>query len=161
QQQGALSAGDAGRLMLQVLDAVACAHDAGVAHRDLKPENIMISASGLTSHAKVLDFGISTLLPGFGDAHATQLTREGEYVGTPAYSAPEQLRGEVATPQADLYAWGLIFLECLTGRVVTGESTAEIYQRQLSPQEFSLPHAIQGHPLAEVLRSALRKRRED
>ncbi len=161
QQQGALSAGEAGRLMLQVLDAVACAHDAGVAHRDLKPENIMISASGLTSHAKVLDFGISTLLPGFGDAHATQLTREGEYVGTPAYSAPEQLRGEVATPQADLYAWGLIFLECLTGRVVTGESTAEIYQRQLSPQEFSLPHAIQGHPLAEVLRSALRKRRED
>ncbi len=161
QNQGALPAAEAGRLMLQVLDAMACAHDAGITHRDLKPENIMISASGLTSHAKVLDFGISTLLPGFGDALATQLTREGEYVGTPAYSSPEQLRGEAVTPQADLYAWGLIFLECLTGKVVTGESTAEIYQRQLSPQEFSLPQAIQGHPLAEVLRSALRKRCQD
>ncbi|CAM3666736.1 TOMM system kinase/cyclase fusion protein [Paracidovorax anthurii] len=161
QRQGAFPAAEAGRLMLQVLDAIACAHDAGIAHRDLKPENIMIGASGLTSHAKVLDFGISTLLPGFGDAHSTQLTRDGEYVGTPAYSAPEQLRGEAVTPQVDLYAWGLIFLECLTGRVLTGESTAEIYQRQLSPQEISLPRAIQGHPLAELLRSALRKRPQD
>ena len=62
-QEGPLDLLETGRLMSQVLDALACAHQLGIVHRDLKPENIMIARYGVVNHAKVLDFGISTVVP--------------------------------------------------------------------------------------------------
>lgn len=158
-RDGPMSAPETGRLMAEILDALACAHDSGVVHRDLKPENIMVATYGVVRHAKVLDFGISTLVPSFRKPGFEQLTLSDECLGTPAYSAPEQLRGEPPGVQADLYAWALIFLECLTGQVAMGgASAAEIFYQQLAPQEISLPKALANHPIADLLRRALRKK---
>jgi TOMM system kinase/cyclase fusion protein len=157
-RKGVLSALEAGHIMTQVLDALDCAHQAGIVHRDLKPDNIMITSTGMLTHAMVLDFGISTLVPAARDAQFAALTKTEEFLGTPLYCAPEQLRGELPGVKADLYAWGLMFLECLTGvAAMSGSSTAEILHQQLSPQEVPLPPEVSAHPLGTVLRRALRK----
>ncbi|XAH26104.1 TOMM system kinase/cyclase fusion protein [Xylophilus sp. GW821-FHT01B05] len=159
QRSGALTAVEAARIMAEVLDALDCAHKIGIVHRDLKPDNVMLMTTGAISHAKVLDFGISTVVPQARDAQFSSLTMTDECLGTPSYSAPEQLRGELPSVQSDLYAWGLMFLECLTGApVMNGTSTAEIFHQQLSSQEVPLPPEIAGHPLASLLRRALKKR---
>lgn len=73
--------------MLQVLDALACAHAGGVVHRDLKPSNIMVIPTGARRNALVLDFGIGAILD---DGRATRLTDSNDALGTPGYGAPEQ-----------------------------------------------------------------------
>lgn len=163
QRRGWLVAVEAGPLMAQVLDALACAHEAGIVHRDLKPENIMVARTGAGLHAKVLDFGVGAFVTdACHTAARTRLTLTGEALGTPMYSAPEQLRGEPAGPESDIYAWGLVFLECLTGeRVITGATLAAILHKQLSPIEVSLPAGLAHHPLGTLLRRALRKRRRE
>ncbi len=102
-----LAPSEATHLMRQVLDALRSAHDRGIVHCDLKPENIMITPDGGTRNAVVLDFGLACVAAERGE-HAT-------LTGTPSYAAPEQLRGVPPAPSCDLYAWGLVFLECLTG----------------------------------------------
>lgn len=92
-RQGVLTAAEAGRLMAEVLDALDCAHAAGIVHRDLKPDNVMVTSTGAVRHAMVLDFGIGTVIPQFAGPQVSQLTMGDECLGTPAYSAPEQLRG--------------------------------------------------------------------
>lgn len=155
---GALTASEAGELMTQVLDALVCAHAHGIVHRDLKPHNIMVSSTGAKPLAKVLDFGIGTVIPSARNHDYKSLTLTNETIGTPAYSAPEQLRGEPPTVKSDLYAWALVFLECLTGSpAVDGASVAEVFHRQLSSAEVPLPPAIAGHPLGSLLRRALKK----
>lgn len=157
-RKGALSAPEAGQLLAQVLDALACAHAQGIVHRDLKPHNIMVTSTGTRAHAKVLDFGIATLLPErhrIDHRHATLLE---EALCSPSYSAPEQLRGEPPSARTDLYAWGLVLLECLTGRpAIDGATLAEVYHKQLSALEVPLPPALLGHPLGALLRRVLRK----
>jgi TOMM system kinase/cyclase fusion protein len=157
-RKGALPALEAGDLMGQVLDALACAHAQGIAHRDLKPQNIMISATGTRRHVKVLDFGIAAFIPERQKADYRNLTMTSEMMCSPSYSAPEHLRGEPPTVKIDLYAWGLLFIECLTGRpAIEGITLADIFHQQLSSGEVPLPPALVGHPLADLLRRALRK----
>ena len=148
-------------LMSQVLDALATAHAAGVVHRDLKPSNLMVVNTGLTSHVKVLDFGISTVTVDARDPDFRDVTGSHELVGTLPYCAPEQLRGDLPTPKTDLYAWGLVFLECITGRQTICGTPAEIYNRHLSPLEIPLPRGIVGHPLGGFLRRVLLKDPEE
>jgi TOMM system kinase/cyclase fusion protein len=155
---GPLPASEASQLMQQVLDALVCAHSHGVVHRDLKPTNIMVTSSGASTSAKILDFGVGTFLPGVRSEDNTALTGPQELPGTPAYTSPEQLRGDPVTVRSDLYGWGLVFLECLTGqRAITGAAPAAIYHEHLSAQEISLPPALGRHPLGRLLRTALRK----
>jgi len=161
-RRGAFSAVQAGELMGQVLDALACAHAQGVVHRDLKPQNIMISTTGTRPHAKVLDFGIGAFLPGSGNLDYKSLTLTQEALGTPSYSAPEQLRGEPPTIKSDLYAWGLVLIECLTGHpVMHGSSLAEIFHKQLNPSAVPLPPVLADHPLGNLLRRVLQKNPSD
>lgn len=161
-QDGPLDPVETGRLMTQVLDALACAHQLGIVHRDLKPENIMIARYGVVSHAKVLDFGISTVVPDLREPHFKNMTLADECLGTPSYCAPEQLRGETPSVQADLYAWALVFIECLTGQpLFDGTSAADIFYQKMVPQETVLPKAIGLHPVATLLRKALRKKRAE
>jgi serine/threonine protein kinase len=80
-------------LMKQVLSALICVHNKEIVHRDLKPQNSMISDLGDEYHAKVLDFGIGTFMADFRNKSCQRLTIGQDVLGTPAYSAPEQLRG--------------------------------------------------------------------
>lgn len=156
-REGPLPAQRTTDLMGQVLDALSCAHGIGVVHRDLKPSNIMVSRTGASLSAKVLDFGIGAFLPGVNPDQAT-LTRSMETLGTPSYVSPEQLRGDPVTERADLYAWGLVFLECMIGRpVLMGATIADLFHQHLSSTEIALPPAIRRHALGKLLRRALRK----
>ncbi|HLO95905.1 MAG TPA: serine/threonine-protein kinase, partial [Burkholderiaceae bacterium] len=109
-RHGALPITEATALMERLLDALVWLHARRITHRDLKPQNVMVFSSGASLHPKVLDFGIAACLHDPGACGAGS--------GTPAYCAPEQLRGQPPAPQADLYAWALLFLECLQGRPV-------------------------------------------
>ena len=87
-----------------------------------------------------------------------RLTVDGEYLGTPQYSAPEQLRGAPPTVLSDLYAWGLIFLECAHRRAGDrGRTPAEVVHAQLSLQPVPVPRSIASHPLGRLLRTATAK----
>lgn len=90
-----------------VMDALSHAHAEGVIHRDVKPANIMLSRDG---RVKLGDFGIAKVL------EETHLTHTGEFLGTPAYIAPEQARGETITAAVDQYALGVVLYELLAGR---------------------------------------------
>ncbi len=153
---GALDRVVAFRLMSQVLDALACAHNLGIIHRDLKPSNIMVSRTGLRPQAMILDFGLGSMA-GF---HAAQpgITVSNELLGTPSYCAPEQLRGEEASYSADLYAWGLVFIECTTGNAaVKGEAIAEVLLNQLSEDPIEIPYPLKALSIYPVLRKVLNK----
>ena len=103
---------------MQVTQALAAAHAAGVVHRDLKPENVMIRADG---YVKVLDFGLAKLTGQALSAYAAGLstheleTGEGVVMGTFRYMAPEQARGEETDSRADLFALGVLLYEMLAG----------------------------------------------
>ena len=98
------------RIAGDVLGALGAAHAAGIVHRDVKPGNILIASDG---RAKVADFGIAKSLE---VAAAADLTGTDQVVGTPAYVAPERMLGQPATPQADLYAVGVLLYEALAGQ---------------------------------------------
>ena len=88
----------------------------------------------------------------------SRITLTNESVGTPAYAAPEQLRGQPPTPRSDLYAWGLVFLECLTGkRVIEGDTVADVIFNQLSAEPIPIPAALADHPLGDLLRRVTAK----
>jgi len=90
----------------RLLPTLAYVHARGIVHRDIKPSNILIDLDG---EAYLADFGLARLVD------SDSITRSGEIVGTAAYLAPEQVRGEKATPACDVYALGLVLLQCLTG----------------------------------------------
>ncbi len=98
----------------QIAEALEAAHQRGVVHRDLKPDNVfLVERDGDADFVKVLDFGIAKILRGATELH----TQTGAIMGTPGYMAPEQCRGEVVDPRADLYALGVILYEMLGGRL--------------------------------------------
>lgn len=107
-------------LARELASALSAVHGAGVVHRDLKPANILLSPPTVPEaefHAKLADFGVAYLLD------STRVTRPGTVVGSAAYLAPEQVRGEAATAATDIYALGLVLLEALTGERAFGEAT--------------------------------------
>ena len=104
------------RLMQKVADAIAYAHRRGVIHRDLKPGNILVDREGVP---RILDFGLARAdAPDAGSSPGSGTTLVGEFLGTFAYAAPEQLSGDPTAidSRCDLYAIGVVFYECLTGR---------------------------------------------
>jgi hypothetical protein len=105
---GAIDRDRARAIALEIARGLAAAHAAGVVHRDLKPDNVVLSESGTV---KVVDFGIAAV-----DGRDSSLTGDGALLGTPAYMAPEQLAGGEVDRRADIYAFGVVFFEMLTGR---------------------------------------------
>jgi tetratricopeptide (TPR) repeat protein/predicted Ser/Thr protein kinase len=105
-RRGKLPAAEAAGIMAQVARGLEAAHAEGVVHRDLKPQNIMMDASGKVS---VMDFGIARSMD------ASNMTRTGALMGTPTYMSPEQAQGQKVDARSDLYTFGIIFYELLTG----------------------------------------------
>lgn len=161
-EKGALRPIQAVNVMSQVLDSLAHAHERGVIHRDLKPANIMLMTTDVNHHVKILDFGIGALTNEARQADDQSITLTQETLGTPSYSAPEQLRGEPPTVKSDLYVWGLVFLECLTGQaVMSGSNLASIFHKQLSQSNVPIPAVLAGHPVVSLLRRVLNKKAQD
>ncbi|MGH9386448.1 MAG: protein kinase domain-containing protein [Vicinamibacterales bacterium] len=103
-------------------DALSHAHDRGIVHRDLKPANIKITPDGVL---KVLDFGLAKAEPKSSDQASTDLTRPGTVLGTPAYMSPEQAEGKAVDKRTDIWAFGIVIYQMITGRVpFAGDSFA-------------------------------------
>ncbi|WP_437630002.1 nSTAND1 domain-containing NTPase [Sorangium sp. So ce854] len=153
-QQGALAPQEARHLMRQVLDALACAHRQGIVHGALRPSHVMVVPSEARRDALLLDLGLASAAGvGSGGAPASST----EPLGSLAYAAPEQLRGLPPTARSDLYAWGLMYIECLTGRRAGRERPADGEARPAEGRgpAVQIPRALLGHPLGAVLRRAI------
>ncbi|HEY8480981.1 MAG TPA: serine/threonine-protein kinase [Spirillospora sp.] len=111
---GPLRGGDLEALAVNIATALTAIHGAGIVHRDLKPSNVLLSPTG----PRVIDFGIARAL----DAPDGP-TRTGQFIGTPAYMAPELMRGEEITPAADVFSWGCVVAYAGTGRAPFGGTT--------------------------------------
>jgi eukaryotic-like serine/threonine-protein kinase len=137
----------------QIAEALAAAHAEGVVHRDLKPQNLLI---GNDDQVFVCDFGLAKSF----EESAIGMTRTGAFLGTPRYMSPEQVEGKPADQRADLYAFGLILYEMVTGDVpFTGESTLKVmYQRiQEKPKNPKLINPALPNWLVRIIMRCLEK----
>jgi serine/threonine-protein kinase len=130
-QKGRLSPEEAMPIFRGIARALDAAHAAGIAHRDLKPENVfLVFEDDGTVFPKLLDFGIAKLL---GDSIAGHKTRTGTPMGTPHYMSPEQCRGRNVDHRTDVYSFGVLAFETLTGKVpFDGEDVMEILIKHTS-----------------------------
>lgn len=154
-REAPLPISDAIALLIEIADALACAHNWGIIHRDIKPENILLSQG----HALVTDFGVAKALHHSLDG--ANITQTGVSVGTPAYMAPEQI---VADPgidsRADLYALGVIAYEMIAGRTpFVGASIATMVKASLTEDAPLLSATVPTCPdhLSSLVASLLEK----
>jgi serine/threonine protein kinase len=145
--EGRLDVPKAIEIVRQVCEALAYAHAQGVIHRDIKPSNILIDAQG---RAKVADFGLARLDQAETASGAISMSRTGQFMGTPAYAAPEQVKDAAHVDhRADIYALGVLLYEMLTGDLPRG-----VFQPP-SAKARTGPH------LDDVVRRAMQERPED
>ncbi|HEX6639994.1 MAG TPA: protein kinase, partial [Thermoanaerobaculia bacterium] len=157
--------------LVQLADGLAKAHEAGIIHRDLKPANVMITRDG---YAKILDFGLARsasvhpvsdeattqALGVYTTASARELTQEGKIVGTIGYIAPERFRGSEATARSDIFAFGCVIYESVTGqRAFDGSSAFDTLQLLGSSEPPPLRAANPKAPpeLQRIVSQCLRK----
>ncbi len=144
------------RIVSEVADALAHAHERGVIHRDIKPANILLTDA---VSAKVTDFGIGKFLAG-----DTELTSTGQMVGSPAYMSPEQIKGEKLDVRSDIFSLGVVLYQVLTARKPFPADTLTTLVYQILHEEPADPLKIRGDlppDIPAVLRRCLAKNRED
>jgi Tol biopolymer transport system component len=150
---------------VQVAQGLAAAHEKGIVHRDLKPENLFVTRDG---RVKILDFGLAKLRPPLASAGkgvsapggAEEATAPGTLLGTIGYMAPEQIRGEEATPRSDLFSFGAILYEMLTGRrAFDGDTPADTLSAILKndPPDIAESGSPAPPALSRIVRRCLEK----
>ncbi|MBI4168407.1 MAG: protein kinase [Acidobacteria bacterium] len=154
-ERRALRPEQAARLGRHVASGMAAAHDKGIVHGDLKPSNIIVTEEGV---AKILDFGLARRFRGRRDPDETAimgLAETGYFAGTPSYMSPEQALGEPATTASDVFAFGVVLYEMLTGRrAFVGENILQVFSR-IRAVDPGLYAAEVPQPFSRVLRLAL------
>jgi len=157
QRQGPVEPEIAAEIGIQACAGLDYAHRRGIIHRDVKPGNLMVvggPVGGGEMIVKLTDFGIARAM------EQTRITQVGSVVGTAAYLAPEQVRGEEATPATDVYALGVVLYQFLTGRLpYEGSSLAELAVRQQN--EKPLPPSTYDSSIPEPLGAAVLRALED
>ena len=161
--QGPIPLDEALPIAKQIAEALEAAHEAGVIHRDLKPANIKVRDDGT---AKVLDFGLAKALDPSPDSDPSQsptltaaATQMGVIMGTAAYMSPEQAKGKVTDKRADIWAFGVVLFEMLTGqRVFGGETVSETLADVMkSDPQWKTLSADLPSKLSNVIRRCLEK----
>jgi hypothetical protein len=153
---GALPPRRAIDLALQLAQGLGAAHEKGIIHRDLKPENLFLTRDG---RLKILDFGLAKLSAAEAGSSGVAPTQPGAILGTVGYMAPEQVRGAPADNRSDLFSFGVILYEMLTGkRAFDGPSPVEAMNAILKEE----PPAIETNPgLDRLIKHCLEKKPED
>src|SRR5215471_975743 len=157
--KGPLPLNQAVKYAAEICDALDAAHKQGIVHRDLKPANILVTKSGV----KLLDFGLAkmkTSRAADGNTETIALTQANTILGTLQYMAPEQLEGKDADARSDIFSFGCVLYEMLTGRVAfQGESQASIIAAILDRE----PQPLTGVPpaIAQAIQRAMAKDPED
>ena len=148
-KRGAIPLEEAMQYALQIASGLRTAHEKGIVHRDLKPENLFVTRDG---QIKILDFGLAKQThpePTPETKPASLATEAGVVMGTVGYMSPEQVRGQAADFRADIFAFGAILYEMLSGkRAFTGESSADVASAILKGNSPRLAPAIAGVPKA-------------
>src|ERR1700689_5149997 len=164
--KGPMPLDEALRIARQIAAALEAAHERGITHRDLKPANIKIKPDGTV---KVLDFGLAKVAAttsGSGERSPTftiGMTEAGMILGTASYMAPEQARGKTTDKRADIFAFGVVLHEIITGnRLFGGEDAGEMLAKVIrdEPDLSDAPSSVQ-RLLTECLQKDPRKRRRD
>jgi len=162
--KGALPVAEALDIARQIAEALEAAHDEGIIHRDVKPANVLLTGRG---GVKVLDFGIAkntALDVATGEtARVTSLTMDGTLMGTPPYMSPEQIRGEEADKRADIWSFGCVLYEALTGkrafdRETVADTLAAIIERH--PDYDTVPPDVPPS-IRQLVRRCLEKDQRD
>jgi serine/threonine protein kinase len=166
--QSQLSMAEVLNVAIQIAGALAAAHEARLVHRDIKPENVMVRPDG---YVKILDFGLAKLVEhenkvfiGLEDAATRNQTAQGMILGTVNYMSPEQAKGEQVDERTDIFSFGVLVYEMISGRIpFAGDSLTETLANLINaePQPLSSSASNVPEELERIVAKTIRKNRND